>query len=384
MRKNNVIKCFVLLSVLLLSPSCTDRYGSLIPEGAESVNAFLNESDNSVATFNYSDLLDSVRYIALETNNECVMGMYGDVYYINDTLYISDYQSIFMFDKDGNYLRKIAKRGRGHGEYLQLGHFDVNRKNGEIYVHDYGKDMILVYSHEGEFMRSFPIQVVRDFAVTESGNFLFCYPDYTEVGRRGVWLTDKNGTFIKQLVSESDKYKSVVLKHNYFVKVNDSIISYMGGEDNNYIYHISEDTVRIAYKINTDITMSKKTMKKKIHDSDEVDFYFKDDHFENDRLLTFRVTNGKGKQVDVIYDKNEKREYQFLCDFNSNIITSPWGGEKYPIVLPSLFSGSDLLIVGISANNYVSFPEEIKNQMNISREVSTDGNMILGFVNIAE
>lgn len=384
MRKNIFIKSLLLLIAVLSSISCTNRLNTLIPDGVEILNAFLYESDTSALGFNYSEMLDSVRYIALETNDESVMGMYADVYYINDTLYISDYQSIFMFDKNGNYIRKISKRGRGRGEYLQLGHFDVNRKNGEIYVHDYGKDMILVYSHEGEFMRSFPIQVVRDFAVTESGNFLFCYPDYTEVGRRGVWLTDKNGTFMKQLISESDKYKSVVLKQNYFVKVNDSIISYMGGEDNNYIYHISEDTVRIAYKINTDITMSKKTMKKKIHDSDEVDFYFKNDHYENDRFLAFRLANGKGRQVDVIYDKSQKREYQFLSDFNENQISGPWGGEKYPIVLPSIASGNDLLLVGITANNYSSFPSEIKNQMNISREVTSEGNMIVGFVNFAE
>lgn len=378
--KTKFINQSVLFLGVIIVLSCSKGSETIIPEGVEVINGFLYEKDSSATSFNYSDYLDSVTYFVLETNKESVMGGISGCHLVKDTMYISDYQSIYIYDIKGNYVRKISKRGRGRGEYLQLSFFDVNKRNGEIYIYDSGKNQIMIYSPKGDFLRSFPVPVVRDFAVTESGNFVFCYPDYTDVGIRGVWLTDKNGTFIKQLVTESDKYRSVVLRDKYFVHVNDSIISYMGGEDNDYIYHISEDTAKVVYKIQSDIKISKRNLKKQLPQFDQISSYYKDELVETERLLSFVVTNGQGRQVKVFYDKKLKKEYQLISDIVTEEFSDPLGGDKYPVMMPPYGCENGVIIAGIDAGFILDQMEDAKKILNLSRELTPESNMIMNLV----
>lgn len=96
--------------------------------------------------FNYSDYIDSVAYVPLETTDDCLMGDVGDILFVNNKIFLRDRNTIFIFSRDGKFISKVSKLGRGHGEYSNLGYWDVNPTNDEISVYSGGNKMVFVYS----------------------------------------------------------------------------------------------------------------------------------------------------------------------------------------------------------------------------------------------
>ncbi len=60
-------------------------------------------------------------YVCLETNEDCLVDEIRKLKMVGDTIYIADDTKITMFSRrDGSYLGKIHKQGRGPGEYITL------------------------------------------------------------------------------------------------------------------------------------------------------------------------------------------------------------------------------------------------------------------------
>jgi hypothetical protein len=72
---------------------------------------------------NLSEIADSVKYIKLQTDSNCVMGRIHDIFIREKYIYALDVSQhiIFVFDKNGKLISKLDKRGKGPDEYLRLG-----------------------------------------------------------------------------------------------------------------------------------------------------------------------------------------------------------------------------------------------------------------------
>jgi hypothetical protein len=103
--------------------------------------------------------LSGLRYIPLETSNECLIGHAYKVLIRDNKIFVADFHqsmAIFIFDMTGKYLSKISKRGQGPGEYISFNDFDI-QTNGEIYIHDNSGRKFLIYNQEGEYMREIAV-----------------------------------------------------------------------------------------------------------------------------------------------------------------------------------------------------------------------------------
>jgi hypothetical protein len=79
---------------------------------------------------------------------------------------------IFRFDQDGRFLSKIARQGRGHGEYSDARIIDVF--GDEVYVLSTYEKKILTYSFDGEFHNEISLdEWYFDMAVEDSYILLF-------------------------------------------------------------------------------------------------------------------------------------------------------------------------------------------------------------------
>ena len=47
--------------------------------------------------FNYSDYIDSIAYVPLETTDDCLMGDVGDILFVNNKIFLRDSNTIFIF-----------------------------------------------------------------------------------------------------------------------------------------------------------------------------------------------------------------------------------------------------------------------------------------------
>lgn len=108
--KNNIVNDFV--PVLKINPT----------QASESINL--------------SDLVDSVYYIKLETNTQCIMGRITQLLIKRKYIYVADVQQdmVFVFDKNGRFISRLDRKGRGEGEYNNLGYILVDESENYLEV----------------------------------------------------------------------------------------------------------------------------------------------------------------------------------------------------------------------------------------------------------
>lgn len=102
----------------------------------------------------YSSFFSGINLIPLETKKECLIGRIDELKIVNDTIYVLDSRiakSLFLFNIDGQFIRKIGNTGKGPGEYVSPMSFTVDMDNRQIQLLDMKK--ILFFTLDGEFIR---------------------------------------------------------------------------------------------------------------------------------------------------------------------------------------------------------------------------------------
>lgn len=160
---------FFLLFVMCFT-MCTSK-----PQGDNVISVDLDKPEKA-SLFDY---FSSIELIPLETSSDALivgitkMVIHQDNYYTFDPVQ----QILFVYDKEGNFLYKINKRGQGEGEYLSFGDFNINpySENLEI-LNPYGK--VHVYDLRGNYIETkrvtYPdFSVVHTIAAVDSQTYVF-------------------------------------------------------------------------------------------------------------------------------------------------------------------------------------------------------------------
>jgi hypothetical protein len=145
MLKKYVIVIFSVIIVILCSCNTKPKYGQ-----AEKIIV----RDNNTSTI-YSDIINNCRYIKLETTKECLIGGVDQVIVCGNRIYVSDSyrtKSLFVFDTTGNFIFKINHLGKGPGQYINLGTFNINIMKKLICIYDYDLIKMINYDYNGKFI----------------------------------------------------------------------------------------------------------------------------------------------------------------------------------------------------------------------------------------
>lgn len=191
-----------------------------------------------------NEWVDSVRYVPLETNDSCLISGITQAFYTKERWVIFDYmgQSIFLFNSDGSFIKKVGNRGRGAEEYLRTSNIMVDNTTGDIVVYSSGR--VLYYTCDGNFKKSVNLNreseyPIRNIGMINDGHFI-CYTyDYSDesagVEGSGIWELDSEGNFIKSygvqnpiypvLMNLTSPYIATVGDKNERVYIRDAIFS---------------------------------------------------------------------------------------------------------------------------------------------------------------
>lgn len=138
---------------------------------------------------------NEVNITALETTDSCLVRADDFKILTQDYIYIVDRitKKIFMFDRNGNYLRTIGQIGRGPGEYTDLGGICVIHDT--LYIHDQVQSKLIAYPVGGglfhEIMLKSPIYSSE---LTTVNNCLYFITNYSN-GYNMIRMNLKDGSF---------------------------------------------------------------------------------------------------------------------------------------------------------------------------------------------
>ena len=101
-----------------------------------------------------SSVAKSIRYIPLETTEDCLIGLARSINPTSDGVLIAFKNAIYYFGNDGKYRSKIDHIGKGPGEYLRiLPQYIHDIKNQEVVLPD-NRQALLCFDYSGKLLRT--------------------------------------------------------------------------------------------------------------------------------------------------------------------------------------------------------------------------------------
>lgn len=149
---------YFLVLVFLLFNSCDRNKRHQIKLESNIDTKIVKFDDISPTTIQASSILDSLEFIILNSDKAGFIYDIDKVILHNNEIYVLDSRQhmILVFDSEGTFLRKIAKLGRGPGEYPFLSDFTL--QNNTILI--LNRDIVYKYDLLGNFIESITLDFI--------------------------------------------------------------------------------------------------------------------------------------------------------------------------------------------------------------------------------
>lgn len=177
---------------------------------------------------------DDENYLFYDPRNICVDDQ-GNLYILE-----RGNHRIQKFDKDGNYLQTIGKKGQGPGEFERPYSFVLDRNNN-IYISDRRK--IHFFNSAGEFVKTIPLSdQVNNFFISHEGNIFGLMTQRIEKERtRLIVKMNPEGKILKNIIqlAEVDQVmrKSGNVTSTFSITHSYNYSLYFAFSPNNRIYY---------------------------------------------------------------------------------------------------------------------------------------------------
>ena len=189
-------KIFYLLILIFLDSCCRNDGGDLFV-----INASVNDDAH-----NLSEIAQDVVAIPLETNENCLISYINRVISTKEHFFVLS-DCIYMFNRQGEFERKIGSLGRGPEEYTGISTFAVDEISERIIVASRNK--LLCFGFNGDFIFSVPVNKFVEYIDIVGEEVLLIS------SKMGVPVDDgtfANTTWLYRLNSELTVLDSIMVK----------------------------------------------------------------------------------------------------------------------------------------------------------------------------
>lgn len=299
---NKAINCIFIILAFVMCISCGSYNAATMYADADTISI---DGATRCDSLIFSDFFKAPKVVLLETKPECVVQNIRSLEIYKEDIYILDDRAnkLYIFDGNGKFKRTISSPGRGHGEYMKLADFSIDRTKEVIYLLDEATDEILKFSLDDyKFLSS--IKAVQNgyltYCMQEIGGKI--YLNRSSVLEKEKYelreIDERNGKQVGKFL-KSDDYNHgwnfpLSLEHSNFYSKNSQSPKYIG-LFSNLIMNVTADGVSAAYIVDS----------RKFVDKDEV-------------LMMQRIAEGKLEKIDFSGIYSQKRIHQI-----SRFIESP-------------------------------------------------------------
>lgn len=299
---NKAINCMFIILAFVMCISCGSYNTATMYADADTISI---DGATRCDSLIFSDFFKAPKVVLLETKPECVVQNIRSLEIYKEDIYILDDRAnkLYVFDGNGKFKRTISSPGRGHGEYMKLADFSIDRTKEIIYLLDEATDEILKFSLDDyKFLSS--IKAVQNgyltYCMQEIGGKI--YLNRSSVLEKEKYelreIDERNGKQVGKFL-KSDDYNHgwnfpLSLEHSNFYSKNSQSPKYIG-LFSNMIMNVTADGVSAAYIVDS----------RKFVNKDEV-------------LMMQRIAEGKLEKIDFSGIYSQKRIHQI-----SRFIESP-------------------------------------------------------------
>ena len=299
---NKAINCMFIILAFVMCISCGSYNTATMYADADTISI---DGATRCDSLIFSDFFKAPKIVLLETKPECVVQNIRSLEIYKEDIYILDDRAnkLYVFDGNGKFKRTISSPGRGHGEYMKLADFSIDRTKEIIYLLDEATDEILKFRLDDyKFLSS--IKAVQNgyltYSMQEIGGKI--YLNRSSVLEKEKYelreIDERNGKQVgKFLKSDDFNYGwnfPLSLEHSNFYSKNSQSPKYIG-LFSNLIMNVTADGVSAAYIVDS----------RKFVNKDEV-------------LMMQRIAEGKLEKIDFSGIYSQKRIHQI-----SRFIESP-------------------------------------------------------------
>lgn len=299
---NKAINCMFIILAFVMCISCGSYNTATMYADADTISI---DGATRCDSLIFSDFFKAPKVVLLETKPECVVQNIRSLEIYKEDIYILDDRAnkLYIFDGNGKFKRTISSPGRGHGEYMKLADFSIDRTKEVIYLLDEATDEILKFSlNDYKFLSS--IKAVQNgyltYSMQEIGGKI--YLNRSSVLEKEKYelreIDECNGKQVGKFL-KSDDYNHgwnfpLSLEHSNFYSKNSQSPKYIG-LFSNLIMNVTADGVSAAYIVDS----------RKFVDKEEV-------------LKMQKIAEGKLEKIDFSGIYSQKRIHQI-----SRFIESP-------------------------------------------------------------
>jgi hypothetical protein len=327
----------------------------------------INPFQNTIPSLNTSQVIDTIKFIPLETNDNNMIGSVSKIIKYDDKYIIMDNKmakKLYVFDKEGKFLYSIGRSGKGPGEYSRLMDFTVDEKEGCLYLID-DRIKIIKTKMDGTliFEKKVPQEYndIKDIIAHKGLIFVSSAYGISNQKKYHIVQLDKNLDPIAWFLPYEYGFPgSWPYKNRLFVF--DNSINYVSTFDN-VIYIRSGDEFIERYKFNTEgNNVSLKNLTMESFADNKTGVYLFDGCVEGDDFIYLPIFDS-GKPRWGFIDK--KSDNFFQVDEIKN--------DSYPLgSLSAYYNG--WYICTMNSNNFIkNFPKN-----NLNRE-PTDNPIIIEY-----
>jgi hypothetical protein len=157
----------ILYLMLCLFVGCTGNEKPSSQDGLEQIDIFSECTDYDN---NLSAVASAVAVIPLDNEPPINDFHTFDIRITDGYVFLSSIYHISQYDKNGNYIRNIGKRGMGPEEYVQLApSIQIDEEKRLIYALDGERRRFCIYNFDGDFVRAIPYKLEsRAFTLIDS------------------------------------------------------------------------------------------------------------------------------------------------------------------------------------------------------------------------
>lgn len=199
----------------------------------------------------YTEIVKSIDYLVLNTNDTCLLSGVEKLYIDNDTLIVKDTKKggVVTFGRNGEFIKQINYIGEGPTEYHNANSIAVDTVLNHIYIYDMMNFKINKYTYQGVLVESNKTDYfMRDFEVADNSHLFMMQPNENKAYKKnGVWLTSSQNRFVKQLIEHESNNQNFEFISTYANNTSEGLYYY--DRNNDGIYLITPDSALLVYAI---------------------------------------------------------------------------------------------------------------------------------------